>query len=249
MGLVIRRQGAAAGLGAVVSGIALPVVRSIGRGALSLVLPPACPVCRRAVEGMPLPCPACDGALRLLWDEARRCDPIDLISPFPYAGAVRTLVRRMKYQGDRASATYLGEMMAARLVSSGIDPRAGVLVPVPLHSTRLRERGFNQAERLAQTVGRMTGLSVRAGLLRRVRWTVSQTTLDPDERREAVRGAFRSCPAAAGPDRPILVDDVWTTGATAEACREVLLAAGVPAPIPVLTAAHAVLARDPALED
>jgi len=221
---------------------------SIARGALSLLLPPSCPACGRGVEGPPLPCRSCDAALRLLWNEARRLEPPEPISPFLYAGVVKDLVRRMKYRGDRAAAGFLGEMMAARLRAIRIEPGQGFLVPVPLHPTRLRERGFNQAERLARIVGRRAGLPLFPGLIRRVRWTGSQTVLDTEKRRAAVASAFRPGKTLARRTVPrgsaILVDDVWTTGATAQACRGALEAAGCVPPILVLTAARAELARE-----
>ncbi|MBD3163417.1 MAG: ComF family protein, partial [Candidatus Eisenbacteria bacterium] len=112
-----------------------------------------------------------------------------------------------------------------------------VLVPVPLHPARFRERGFNQAERLAREVGRRLALPVRTDLLRRRRWEGSQTSRIRQGRAAAVSGAFT---AAGEPpaQRILLVDDVWTTGATVRECRRVLLAAGGIPPIGILVAAR-----------
>jgi ComF family protein len=151
--------------------------------------------------------------------------------------AVACLIRRVKYRGQSTGFQILGEMMAAALhdsphVSSGIE-----LVPVPLHRTRLRERGFNQAELLSRVVGRLGGHPVRTDLLLRCEWRGSQTTLDAEERRRSVRGAFRLRHPPPTDRRLVVVDDVWTTGATAEACRQLLLDGGAAGPVLILVAA------------
>ena len=131
--------------------------------------------------------------------------------------------------------------MAARLVQGGaVDPGA-LLVPVPLHPTRMRERGYNQAERLARAVARATGAEVRTDILVRRQAGTSQTRLDREARRASVAGAFavrgRSLDKPDG--RPIIVvDDVWTTGATSASCRRALEDAGWAGPVRVLVGAR-----------
>jgi predicted amidophosphoribosyltransferase len=143
----------------------------------------------------------------------------------------------MKYQGDRSAADLLGDLMAARLGRYLGEERDVLLLPVPLHPTRLRQRGFNQAERLARRVGGRLGLEVRTDLLARARHTVSLTTLDSEQRRIAVAGAFRLRRRRLSSRILVIVDDVWTTGATAGACVDALQAGGVSIPVRVLTAA------------
>jgi ComF family protein len=101
-----------------------------------------------------------------------------------------------------------------------------VIVPVPLHPRRLRERGYNQATLLAQVLGRRMERPVRAKAVERVRNTRSQMRLDAAERRSNVAGAFRSLDDRVSGRRILLIDDVCTTGATLDACAKALQEAG-----------------------
>jgi len=134
-------------------------------------------------------------------------------------GAQRT-VHLLKYEGWWRVA----EAMAAAM--AGLEPLTGrvSLIPVPLGARRLRSRGYNQSERLAAALGSRHGLPVRTDLLVRGRETTTQTALTPDARRANVSGAFSARGAAAG--RLVLVDDVFTTGATLLAAAAALGAAG-----------------------
>ncbi len=100
------------------------------------------------------------------------------------------------------------------------------LIPVPLHTARERERGYNQARLLAEELGRRIGLPVICHAIYRVRATQPQVHLDAPARRANVAGAFAAGPASMRGRRPVLVDDVCTTAATLSACAEVLWQAG-----------------------
>ena len=108
--------------------------------------------------------------------------------------------------------------------------KAEALVPVPVHPSRRRTRGFNQAEELARRLSREWGILVDADLLIRDRKTMPQRDLNPAERLKNLQKAFQINPARAGKDmwnRVALVDDIYTTGSTMEACSRVLREAGV----------------------
>jgi len=138
-----------------------------------------------------------------------------------YEGALRAIVHALKYEGRRSLARPLAALMRER----GAEVLAGsdCLVPVPLHPTRRRARGFNQALDLARHLGR----PIRKAL-RRVRATPTQTGLPAAQRHRNVRDAFAMAPRTPllSGATVVLVDDVSTTGATLEACARVLKAAG-----------------------
>jgi ComF family protein len=140
----------------------------------------------------------------------------------PYEGVLRDLIHALKYDTRRSLAAHLGPLM--REAGAGLLEGANLAVPVPLHRTRLSERGFNQALDLAKHLG----LPVE-NALERTRATPSQTGLSGDLRARNVHHAFAPRQdASVLRDRVIvLVDDVWTTGATAEACARALQTAGV----------------------
>lgn len=123
----------------------------------------------------------------------------------------------MKYRGEYARATWHGLQVATLVATSGWIP--DVLVPVPLHPHRLRQRGYNQSEKLAEAAGLTLGIEV-VGAIRRDRDTPQQTTLGMDDRVANVSGAFSSVMTCAG-KRIVLIDDVTTTRATLLECARV----------------------------
>jgi ComF family protein len=231
-----------------------------------LVFPPFCPVCRaRLGEGRrdPLcgPCwarleriqpPVCRvcglplGALPGSALDGRRCGPCRLSPPaFRYARAaahygetVRQAIHAFKFGGRRALAGPLGDLLADADLAGLAPPGPDLLVPVPLFPTRQRERGFNQSELLAARLGRLTGLPVAGRALHRRRATAVQADLPARERAANVRGAFAvRWPEKVTGRHVLLVDDVLTTGSTADSCAAALLDAGAET-VGVLTVAR-----------
>mgnify|MGYP001773439641 CR=1 FL=1 len=147
-----------------------------------------------------------------------------IISVACFEGPIQNAIHLLKYRGRTAVAPALAEFMASCMHHHPVN--ADGIVPVPLHPTRLRERGYNQSALLAESLGRRLGMPVFDGALERIRYTRPQVGLNAQERKENVRGAFRANPARVAGRNLILVDDVCTTGATLEECASALKEAG-----------------------
>jgi competence protein ComFC len=214
-------------------------IRRIGRMAAAVVLevvyPKVCAGCgMRGVWlcnycdstvpscNLPISCPRCGvPSLR------GRCGCADLDplvacarSAFVYSGWTSTAVKRLKYQGESSRADHLALHMAPLLSSFG---HVEALIPVPLHASKEKQRGYNQSTLLAEEVRKLTGVPVLP-VLRRTRKTISQTSLSGHDRKLNVAGVFERdatwIPHSGG--RYVLIDDVRTTGSTLNACVEAL---------------------------
>ncbi|MDZ7413507.1 MAG: ComF family protein [candidate division KSB1 bacterium] len=149
------------------------------------------------------------------------------VAVWRYDEQVERIIHLFKYGGYTCLARPLGLAVGGTLVATGLCDRGDVLVPIPLHPARRRERGYNQSELLARRAAKVCGLPVETDLLRRTRYTRPQSQLGASERAKNVAGAFAvRLPAEVGGRRVILVDDVLTTGATASECARVLKEAG-----------------------
>jgi competence protein ComFC len=158
-------------------------------------------------------------------------------SAYRSRGVVRTLIHQFKYSRQVHLRHLLGRMLAEGFRDERLaDLRPDAIVPVPLHPTRKREREFNQAEMLAALAGCRLGLPVEDALLR-TRYTQTQTHYHREERLGNLLGAFALRPGVRVRGRVIaLVDDVLTTGSTADACARVLRAAGASAVVVITVA-------------
>jgi ComF family protein len=145
-----------------------------------------------------------------------------------FVGPLREAVHRLKYECDTPLAKPLAALLSGALERDGSwvdsEGETPVLVPVPLHPSRQKGRGYNQAALIAHELGALTGWPVVAGL-ERVRDTRSQVGLSPEERAANVRDAFR-WQGGQPPAFAMLVDDVCTTGATLSECAYALTSAG-----------------------
>ncbi|MDO8568047.1 MAG: ComF family protein [Dehalococcoidales bacterium] len=185
------------------------------RQKLSPILPPVCPKCGRSqINGVV--CPDC-----VRWQA--HVDGIR--SPFKFDGVMRKAIHELKYRNLRALAGPLAGMLFDYLRANPIP--ADVLVPVPLHRKRLRERGYNQSSLLASELGRLTGLALAEDCLARLHYALPQArTPGVIGRRANVAGAFSCRHDGLSGKKVILIDDVSTTGATFDACAAALKEAG-----------------------
>lgn len=245
-----------------------------GRRALSriadLLLPPLCLACREPVDSHSGLCPACWSQVNFI--EPPVCERLGI--PLPYstdepivsAGAMadppvynraravarydavmRDLVHGLKFRDRQEGVALFGRWLAH--AGASLLARADILVPVPLYGGRLWRRRFNQSALLALAVSKRTGIPVDSLSLRRSRRTASQVGLSAEQRRRNVAGAFLVPPdgrVALGGKQVILVDDVITTGATANACARALKRAGA-ARVDVLALARVVDPLAPSL--
>ena len=237
-------------------------LRATFRRSLDVALPPLCPSCRDLVTDSGL-CPACWSKLAFIappycprlgipfaYDPGPGILSMQAIAHPPayqraraavrYDDVARALVHAFKY-GDRMDlAPMIGRWMA-RAGHELLDD-ADALVPVPLHWRRLWTRRFNQSAALAEQISRESGVAVAHAALKRVKATAQQVGLSRKDRAANVQGAFRVAPAAkpevAG-RHLIVIDDVLTSGATADACARALLRAGA-AQVDVLVFARVV---------
>jgi len=228
---------------------AADAIRAALRGTLDLALPPLCPACRDPVEGRGL-CPVCWSKLSFItrpycerlgipfvYDPGPGILSMEAIADPPayhraraavrFDEIARALVHGLKY-GDRLD---LAPMMGRWISHAGreILAEADALVPVPLHWRRLWARRFNQSAMLAAAISAESGVPVAGSALKRVKPTAQQVGLSRPERASNVQGAFRvpeECKAAVAGRRLVLVDDVLTSGATADGCARALLRAG-----------------------
>ena len=174
--------------------------------------------CARCALPLAVPAALCGACQRHAppWDAAW--------APFRYGWPLDRLEARFKFGRDLAAGRALATLWQRETMPL---PRPDLLLPVPLHRTRLRQRGYNQALELAQPLARQLGIPLRRDALLRTRGTAAQTELDAVARRRNVRGAFALRAGIALPAHVAILDDVMTTGATLAECARVLRQAGV----------------------
>ncbi len=212
---------------------------------LDYLYPPRCPICGK-ISGKGI-CDPCRRGLRpigeayclkcgkpLEEESAEYCPDCEKHghafeagrAVFSYQGKLKASVYRLKYQGKKEYAAVFGAEMA-RALGPWIRARGiSRIVPVPLHRARQRERGYNQAALLAKELGRRLDLPVDTRLLRRVRPTMAQKALSASERRANLSGAFQMTGMVLPNEGILLVDDIYTTGSTADAVSACLKKGG-----------------------
>jgi len=214
---------------------------------LNLLLPPACPLCG-GESGRAGICPGClggihpvvspccprcvlpypteDGTDHLCESCLRRSPPFEWVwAAGVYEGTLRQAVHHFKYRGAVDLDRPLGQLLLATLKTTGSPFHPDLLIPVPLHRSRLSERTYNQSLLLAKVIGKEWRLPVASRQLLRIRATSPQQGLDAKVRRINMKGAFALRNPLDG-ENVLLIDDVLTTGATAAECSRILLDGG-----------------------
>jgi len=239
-------------------------MRALIERCLQFLLPPQCHCCEKFLEeGQQGICPDCLSKIR--WIEPPLCTLCGVpflsreIENHPcgacltrgkyftmaravgyYEGPLREAIHRWKYEEKSYLTLFFGEKLAEGFCRYWDPQSFDLIIPVPLHSKRLRERGFNQALLLVKELGRRTRIPYSKRLLQKRILTPPQVNLSGGEREKGVRGSFHIQRDEEIEGKSILlVDDVYTTGATVNECSKVLLKAGAER-VDVLTIAHAI---------
>ena len=192
-----------------------------------------CSACARDLPWNHVYCPRCALPLATPGAACGDCQqhpPVldRLIAPFRYVYPLDGLVQRFKFQHDLAAGALLADLVCETLKATFAagTTRPELILPVPLHTRRLRERGYNQSLELAKRIAPALGLSIDAEALHRSRPTAAQAQLDAAARRRNVEGAFFAIADRVRDRDFVLVDDVATTAATLNECARTLKQAG-----------------------
>lgn len=216
---------------------------------LSFLFPRRCPVCEEIVSPRgALICPDCERQLHflteptcqicgreILADDAELCESCkrhrflfkSSIALVSYDDVAARSISRIKYTGAREFLDYYGREAVRRRGDELRRMQIDAIVPVPVHPSRKRKRGYNQATVLAEVMGAELGLPVYEAALYRRKKTAASKELNAAERLKNLMSAFYAGPIPQDLRRVLLVDDIFTTGATMESCTRTLLAAGV----------------------
>lgn len=216
---------------------------------IDLLFPRRCPVC----DGIVMPkgrliCPDCVRVLSFVKDPVcKKCgkelfssdmeycfDCVKHKRTFEYGRALinydeqaKTSMVKIKYKNKREYLDFYGDAISLRYEKMIRRMESGGLVPVPVHPSRKKERGFNQAEILAQKIGAKLNIPVFPDMLVRNKKTIPQKALNPTERLKNLEEAFMPGKIVPGVKNVILIDDIYTTGSTVEACTRVLKKSGI----------------------
>ncbi len=184
---------------------------------ISFISPPICERCGTPIATSTSFCRQCNN------NPLQHIDGIRAASRFKN-NPIRPAIHFLKYSNHKAVASILGKILTDTY--RRYDLTADVIVPVTLHPSRFRERGYNQSELLATQAGNLLDLFVNTTTLQRARKTKSQMELGADERHKNVANAFACCNQELSGQKVLLIDDVCTTGSTLDACANALKQSG-----------------------
>ncbi|MDO5702902.1 MAG: ComF family protein [Lachnospiraceae bacterium] len=221
-------------------------IRDVRALTLDLLYPRRCPVCGEAAPwGLDI-CPECTEKLPYVREPVcRKCGkPVDDMQVycrdcmnvrhryvrgrgvFVYDDVMRRMLTDFKYRGRREYGHTIGRLMAQYAVSFMEEWQPDIIVPVPVHASRKRSRGYNQAEILSGEIASYFDMTHAADTLVREGNTAAMKTLSSSERTANIRSAVRCEKPSEDGGSVLIVDDIYTTGATVDACAEVLIEAG-----------------------
>jgi ComF family protein len=214
-------------------------ISNIARSFADFIYPPVCSTCwRNLARGESYICHYCwDGFERVAPTESmiqviegkfladQSVDKIESVFLFEQDPRVRIAIHLLKYAGAENIAERLGIFIAKKIAGDQRLSMSSMIVPIPLHAARKRERGYNQSELIANSIGRELRIQHEPRLLLRTRQTQTQTMFDAEGRKKNIAGAFsigRNFSEAVGGKSILLIDDVITTGSTIKECAKVL---------------------------
>lgn len=217
---------------------------------LDILYPPVCPICGEVLEKSRKTdlCIECTNQIKSVGinfcmkcgkelDKAQEeycydCGRIEHIydqaaAAFVYSEGIKESIYRFKYRGKREYAVWYGKKMAELLENRIRIWKPDVIIPVPIHKSRLKQRGYNQAELIAEQLGRYTGIPVDSEILIRSKSTAPMKELDGVKRLKNIENAFNIDESIVRYNKVLIIDDIYTTGATVDACAAVLKRHGV----------------------
>lgn len=213
--------------------------QSILNSFLDFLFPPFCHICKEKMGNSKIVCEDCLSKIQHATSERietefnRKFRDAKIISEFcslfvfEKDKEFQTLIHTLKYDGKLYVGKFLGQLIAVELKEKLQSWNCDIIIPVPLHPVKRAERGYNQSDFIAKGISSILKIPVSTKILKRKRFTQSQTTMTLTERKENIEGAFslRNGVSVTG-KKIILLDDVITTGATISECGRVLLNAG-----------------------
>jgi len=206
---------------------------------VDLIFPRCCAACDKSLIGNEnVICTSCRIALPRVGQDSVAAEMIsqkflsiqEVIETHAYLlftkkGKVQKLLHALKYKGQSEVGVEIGFMFGQEMLENGLLPNADLIISVPLHKKKLKSRGYNQSDKLAEGFSEATNIPWSGNVLERAKYTETQTGKTRNERWENVRGVF-VVKGDVKDKRVIIMDDVLTTGATIESCIEVLIEAG-----------------------
>ncbi len=211
---------------------------NFGTSFIDLIIPRFCPSCKtKLASGSIFVCKECLGKIkkpdekRLNWEFKRKFAESNIVSDFTSHfifekdKEIQNIIHALKYEKKFLLGIFLGTLLGETITKSFAGHKIDLIVPIPLHHLKKAEREYNQSIYIAKGINKVTGIKISAGLIKRKRYTESQTAMDIFEREENIRGAFISTKKLNG-ENILIIDDVITTGSTIRECGRVLLNAG-----------------------